>query len=71
MALLMGHNSAQFSMTQANGPTMPAVQIHYVGYSASTENFATAKNVVIAVQMGVASASLTTTIEGFYMEKVS
>jgi hypothetical protein len=43
----------------------------YVGYSASTEDFATAKNVVISVEMGSASASLEVTIDGYFIEKVS
>ena len=51
---------------------MPRVEGNgnYVGYSASTENFATAKDIVIPVELGSASASLTATIEGYFIEKV-
>jgi hypothetical protein len=66
-------NSAFFLGSQAVSQSMGRITANttYVGYSASTEDFATAKNVVISVEMGSASASLTTTIEGYFIEKVS
>jgi hypothetical protein len=66
-------NSAFFLGSQAATQSMIRITPNttYVGYSASTEDFATAKNVVISVEMGSASASLTTTIEGYFIEKVS
>jgi hypothetical protein len=66
-------NSAFFVGGQTNASPMVRITPNntYVGYSASTEDFATAKNVVISVEMGSASASLEVTIEGYFIEKVS
>jgi hypothetical protein len=66
-------NSAFLAVSQANASSMPRIETNstYVGYGASTEDFATAKNVIVSVEMGSASTSLTTTIEGYFIEKVS
>jgi hypothetical protein len=66
-------NSAFLAVSQANTPSFPRIESNstYVGYSASTEDFATAKNVIVSVEMNSASTSLTTTIEGYFIEKVS
>jgi hypothetical protein len=64
--------SAQLSVSQAGTMTAPRVQAEgdYIGYSTCTEDFATAKNVVVSVQMGTASASADFVLEGFYIQKV-
>ena len=66
-------NSAFLAVSQSNTPSMPRIETNgtYVGYAASTENFATAKNLIISIEMGTASTSATTTIEGYYIERVS
>jgi hypothetical protein len=66
-------NSAFLLGSQGGAPSMIRITTNtsYVGYSASTEDFATAKNVVISVEMGTASASLEVTIDGYFIEKVS
>jgi hypothetical protein len=42
----------------------------FAAYSTCTEDFATAKNVVVSVKMGTASASADFVLEGFYIQKV-
>ena len=65
-------SSGFLAVSQSNAPSFPRIETGgtYVGYAASTEDFATAKNVIISVVMNTASASATTTIEGYFIEKV-
>jgi hypothetical protein len=62
--------SADLGVSNAGTMTAPASGNAYTGYSTCTENFATAKNVVVSVQMGTASANADFVLEGFYIEKV-
>jgi hypothetical protein len=66
-------NSAFLAVSQAQTLSFLRIDTNatYAGYGASTEDFATAKNVVISVEMGSASASLQVTIDGYFIEKVS
>ena len=59
--------------TVSNAGTMTAPQAtanSFAAYSTCTEDFATAKNVVVSVKMGTASASADFVLEGFYIQKV-
>jgi hypothetical protein len=62
--------SAELNVSNAGSLTAPSISQTYIGYSTCTEDFATAKNVVLSVQMGTASANADFVLEGFYIEKV-
>jgi hypothetical protein len=62
--------SAELGVSNFNAATAPTISQTYIGYSTCTEDFATAKNVVLSVQMGTASANADFVLEGFYIEKV-
>lgn len=64
--------SAALAISQVNAVSMPRIETNgtYVGYSACTEDFATAKNVIISIEMGTANANAECVLEGYYIEKV-
>jgi hypothetical protein len=63
--------SADLNVSNAGTMTAPlAIANAHIGYSTCTEDFATAKNVVVSVQMGTASANADFVLEGFYIQKV-
>ena len=60
-------------LTVSNAGTMTAPQAtanSWAAYSTCTEDFATAKNIVVSVEMSTASASADFVLEGFYIQKV-
>ena len=64
-------NSAQFILSN-NGTAAMLVAFQYmVGYAAATEDFASAKNIVLSGQMTTANANADMIMEGYYMEKLA